>query len=439
MALALPLALATSCAQGGVTPASSPVTPSPNVVASFAAWEEAWTTELAAIDPRLARRVRIQPKDADTGRAALTAILAEDPGLRVHGQQADLFSFDTRAREVATLAKTVAVAPRTDPKELELVLRLIDEERARVDEERQMPRSGSELLRGVVTTWSAPSSMAEGKTHDAWLAARVGDLLATLAPEGSLTATEISELEDAIDPLEHLANPGGYPETQGAIARLRVALGRSRAAAQRGLGWEVLHSRLVVHVGMVDGEPTLRSDLVRVEALLRAEANAALVSLGDVAARAVLQRTEGHLLVERESDAHVEGSRARGFGSPPERAFIGSHLHALVESGAESEASALVLLHDAVALASWALAIHVDGLDPAEAPHGRTLLSDVPPERIGRLVRSAAVRPVACLALLRTATLLEGGGPNERRARASRWIAYGDAPLDVVARDLGWR
>jgi hypothetical protein len=36
------------------------------------------------------------------------------------------------------------------------------------------------------------------------------------------------------------------------------------------------------------------------------------------------------------------------------------------------------------------------------------------------------------------ASLLDAGGLEERQARAKRWRAFGDAPLDVVEREMGW-
>jgi hypothetical protein len=205
------------------------------------------------------------------------------------------------------------------------------------------------------------------------------------------------------------------------------------------MGWEALHQRLVTHLGIRESEAELYAELARLEASLRAEAAAGLSSIGEAAARTVLQGSESHLLVETACEARSEDSRARRFRPPPERAFLCSPLAELARGGVEAQLRATIILHDGVALASWAMAIHEGGVDPDEAPHGRGLLSDVPPERMGGLVRFAAVRPAQCIALARMASLLEGAGPSERRARASRWLDYGDAPLDLVARDLGWR
>jgi hypothetical protein len=128
----------------------------------------------------------------------------------------------------------------------------------------------------------------------------------------------------------------------------------------------------------------------------------------------------------------------RGFGAPPERALLCGKLSGHAEPGPDGGLVALVATHDAVALAMWAMAIHVDDADPDETPHALTLLSEVPPEHIGRFVRFAAVRPVACLAVARMAAVLDAAGLEERQARAKRWLAFGDAPLDIVEREMGW-
>jgi hypothetical protein len=443
--LAVSVVILAGCIPQPAVRASSPkaTAPGPAVISSFSDWESARLAELAAVDPRLPRRMRIEPSAAETGRAALAAILAGDPGLRVLGQRADLFSFDARARGLDAVAALADAPPRgskDDAEEVVLLARMIAEERGRVDEERLLPRSASELVRGIVETWSDPASMAEHKELDGWLAARLDDILSSVAPAGSLDATEITELEDALDPLERFAEPSGYPDTQGALARLRVALGSTHAKAPAGLGWEALHTRLALHLGIGEPESVLRERIARTEAKLRAEAKAALALAGDAEAKAATNDAGEAILVPRPASAPATGSRVRDFAPSPERRLIGPSLHAIAASGGDTRAElrALLALHDAVAVTSWALSIQLDGVDPEVAPIRFPLLCNVPPERRGRLVRFAAVRPIECIAVAWMAALVDAASPEERRVRALRWVAYGDAPLDLVARDLGW-
>lgn len=450
--LALACSLAISCAP------SLPVAqaPTPSVAGAsepsegFLAWEEERLVELATVDPRLSVRMHIEPSEADSRKAVLGAILAEDRGLRVLGRRADLFSFDGRARELDLIAARVAAPPRPgrrlvgarddeESKEVELLSRMVAEERARVDEERRLPSSGSALVRGVVATWTSPASMAELKERDAWLSARL-DELNVAVPESPLRAVEVTELEDALDPLEHLAEPSGFPRAQAALARLRVTLGAVHAGSGSGMGWAALHDRLVVHLGVTEPEPALRAELVQTEARLREEAKAELASLPEPDARDALRRAEGSVLAEGACDAEPGGSRVRLFSPPPERSVVCASLHAIARARSDSEAVALLLaMHDVVAIATWAIAIDLDHVDPDLAPEGRYLLGEVAPEAMGRFVRYAAARPVACIAGARMAALLGGGGPIERQARARRWLAFGDAPLDIVAREMAWK
>jgi hypothetical protein len=425
---------------------------------SFAEWEQARLAELATVDPRLSLRMRLQPTEADSQKAVLGAILAEDQGLRVLGQRADLFSFDGRARELDRIAARVASPPRSVPgsdvsltegKEVELLARMVAEERARVDEERRLPSSASALVRGILVTWSAPASMAELRERDEWLAARLDEVSASMAG-ASLRAVEVTELEDALDPLERLANPSGFPHAQGALARLRVALGAAHAGSGSGMGWPRLHDRLVVHLGVAEPEPALRAELAHTEARLREEAKAELAALPDGDARDAL-RAAGSLVVDGTSvtsrssaraaicEGEGSASRVRLFQPPPERAVVSASLCAVAVARTDATAAALlVALHDAVAIATWAVVIHVDHVDPDDAPRGHFLLGDVAPEEMGKLIRFAATRPAACIASARMAALLGEGGAIERQGRARRWLAFGDAPLDIVAREMAW-
>lgn len=382
----------------------------------FAAWEGALLAELATVDPRLSRRMRFEPADAD------------------------VFSFDARQTRLNTIAGRAATPPPDalgEAKETLLLSRLIAEERARVDEERQLPRSGSELIRAILATWSLPSSMTEAKERDAWLSARLDDL-STSIERAPLRAVERTELDDALDPVERLADLSGFATTAGALARLRVALGSSRAVVGRGMGWEALHQRLVVHLGIAESEPTLRAELAQTESRLRAQAKAQLDAVGEAVARAAARNSESLVLAESECKTENGHSKIRGFGPPPERALLCAKLGGYAEAGSDGGLVVLLATHDAVTLAMWAMAIHVDDVDPEETPHTLVLLSEVPPEHVGRFVRFAAVRPIACLAVARMASLLDAGGLEERQARAKRWRAFGDAPLDVVEREMGW-
>jgi hypothetical protein len=125
-------------------------------------------------------------------------------------------------------------------------------------------------------------------------------------------------------------------------------------------------------------------------------------------------------------------------GPPPERALV-CDLVALVAEAREpnAEASAVVALHDDVAVALWALALDSGALDLDATRTAHPLLASVRHDRQDRLVRAALVSPARLIAPGLAATLLDADGANARRSRAERWSAFGDAPLDVVAAEIG--
>ncbi len=411
----------------------------------FAAWEAATLAALATVDPRLSLRLGISPTEAEAQHAALGAILAEDTGVHVLDGRADLFSFDERARELGALEIRVSSPPRQpfagdeatfESLEVELLSRLVTEESARVGEERRLPRSGSELLRGVVATWVAPAESAL-EARDEWLADRVEQIRDSLGKSG-LRAAEITELEDALDPIERLADPLGFPRSEAAIARLRIALGAERAAPTGGRGWDELSAGLTVHLGIREREETLRSEIERTEARLREEASERLSHVPEERASEIRRAGAQRLLVDGACDARSGRSRIRSAGPPPERAPLCAALHSIADAKTDDDSlAALLALHDAVEIAAWSM--HIEDRVDGHAPPRHALLSDVPPESQGRFLRFAAARPIACIAIARMANLLDVRGAESRQASAKRWLAFGDAPPDIVAREWGAR
>jgi len=149
---------------------------------------------LASVDGRLAARMRVVPTEEELGKAAMGAVVHGDEGVAVVKGATDLFSFDVRARrldeEGRALAERPALAEVAGPGapgvitrpalEWQLLTRLVAEERARLAEEQDLPRSASELVRGLVSTWTPPASMAEARERDTWLARRLDEVQAAV-------------------------------------------------------------------------------------------------------------------------------------------------------------------------------------------------------------------------------------------------------------------
>ena len=452
-----PLVLAIALLGGCSPPPKGPAAPPPAAsVTPEQAAESARAVEaeeaqivgaLAAVDARLAARMRIVPSAADLGKAAMGALLHDDEGVAVVNGGTDSFSFDARARRIdEELARMAHPPPRvetapatahiTRPRlEWDLLGRLLAAERARVEEERHLPRSASELVRGIVATW-APASLAEAKQRDAWLTRRLDEVRVSLAG-APLRPVEVIELEDALDPLERLADPLGYPDLQGSLTSLRVALGELRQAAPvHAEGWDALVRESQTHLGIAPEPKVLRAALEGVSSALRAEATAGLSALSEADGRAVREAAEG-LLLQKGTCGEAAGSRIRSFAPPPERAPICAALVSLSHPKDEREAlTALIALSDEVTLAIWAIDISGDDRDPDRASQSHRLLAAVPPEREARLLRVVATRPLLPLGVAFMAELVAARGPEERARRASEWLAFGDAPLDVVKKEL---
>jgi hypothetical protein len=391
------------------------------------AWEDAVVRELAVIDTRLAMRTRVMPTEADLAKATMDAVIAGDRGLGVLRGALDLFSFEARARKLEALHPVLNARPPppADELEIEIVRRLVYAEEARVKRERGLPRSASELVRGVVASWTPPSTEADAKERDAWLARRLEDVRVSLG-DGSLASAEVWELEDSLDPLERLCDPGGYPSATAGLARLRIALGALGRPASSPPSPGAIDRELADLVGLGPGLMNVEQRLRETEEALRGSVN-----VGPVA----LEKAASLVVGERPCEA-VPSSRVRSFVPPPERTTVCGALVALAHAGEEEgRAAALIALHDDAVVASWAYAVQAAGKDPERVVVEHPLL--LGRDARERLLRFAVARPLAAIAVgLAASLVVSKSEPPEARAR--KWLAFGDAPLDIVQRELGF-
>jgi hypothetical protein len=178
-----------------------------------------------------------------------------------------------------------------------------------------------------------------------------------------------------------------------------------------------------VHLGVTVDPASLPARFARTESLLKDLATAALQASGDQRP-AVEARARQLLLVERPCPA-VPGTRVRSMGPPPERAAICGAVRALTEEALAS--AALVALHDDVLLAAAAV---------TSSPPPRTgLLSHPEDDVVDDLRRMSRERPTVAIGVALAAEVLYATPGSDARLRA--WRALGEAPLDVVARELG--
>ncbi len=403
------------------------------VVAEFFRLEDDAMDWLAAADPRLAMRESSTAPEALLKQIGTEAVLAEDVAADLRGNSLDLFAFRARTRALDRAAERVAAftgrlpdaAPATSPLarprlERELLARLIDEELARVGQEAQLGDASGDLVRAIVATWTPPATPQEWPDRDAWVSKHLLEVRESLRQDRPRTGP--LDLDVSLYPLERLLAPLEFPRGSAAIAELRVGLD----ADMRSIPALVLPERIArdvrIHLGVAVDAAALPARFERIEGRLRGLATDALAESG-ASRRAIEARARELLLVERRCPV-VPRTRVRSMLPPPERAAICGALSAL--SDESTSIAALVALHDDILLADSAL---------TTAPPPRTgLLSHPEDDVVDALRRMARERPVVVIGVALAAELLYGGDGAEGRLRA--WRALGEAPLDVVAREI---
>jgi hypothetical protein len=389
---------------------------------------------MAAADPRLAARAStVGPREV-LERIGTEAVLAEDPSAQIQGSSLDLFAFRARAHALEEAGKRLAAVhtplPETGPLgsalarprlERELLERLLAEERARAVEEAQLGDASGDLVRAIVQTWAQPERPQDVQDRDKWVSRHLLEIRDSLRPAGPRTGPP--DLDVALYPLERLLAPMQFPRGSAAIAQVRVTLDADMRAVPRLRDAGRVARGAKLHLGVDVDPPAMAARLERLEAQLHDLALRALEQAGADGRRAVEARARELLLVERPCPS-VPDTRVRAMAPPPERAAACGVLKALTEE--PSHAAALVALHDDVLLSFAAV---------VPAPPPRTgLLSHPADDDVDALERMARERPVVVLGAALAAELVYGqDGANERIAA---WRALGEAPLDVVAREM---
>jgi hypothetical protein len=396
--------------------------------------EDATVDWLAAADPRLAMRANVTAPEELIGRLGTEAILAEDATARIRGTSLDLFAFRARARALerakAELERVPGPLPEQGPLgsmvarpklEKELLERLLEEERARCDDEARLADASGDLVRGILATWAPPSSPQDWLERDVWVSKHLLEIRESLRSHGPLTGPP--DVDVALYPLERLLEPLQFPRASAAIAQVRMALDEDTRAVPKLQVPERIVRASKIHLG-VDIEPAkLPLRFERLEERLRSRALRALDQAGAGQRRGIELRARELLLVER-SCPLVPDSKVRSMSPPPERAAVCGLLRALTEE--TNPAAAVVALHDDVLL-SFAAVV------PAPPPRTR-LLSHPDDDAVDALERLARERPVVALGVALAGELLYGSGDWEPRVQA--WRALGEAPLDIVEREL---
>ncbi|HXX70228.1 MAG TPA: hypothetical protein VEK07_23815 [Polyangiaceae bacterium] len=389
---------------------------------------------LLAADPRLAARARATASEAVLKKIGTEAVLAEDATAEIRGASLDLFAFRGRSRALERAASMLEgfrerlpdTAPSdagvTRPRlEQELLHRLIDEEHARAIDEAELPDAAGDLVRGILSTWTPPSAPQDWQDRDTWVSKHLLEIRESL--RDGRAHTGLLDLDTALYPLERLLAPLQFPRGAAALAEVRLALDADAGALAPLVDAAHVAAEVELHLGLKVDPRAMTARLERLEDRLRTLAQRALEQ--SPAPQATVARAAAQLLMVEATCPPVAGSRVRSMAPPPERALICGALRALTDES--DAAAALVALHDDVLLSFAAITV---------APPPRTrLLSSPENDRIDALLRSARERPVPSLGVALAAEILYSGEGADARLRA--WRALGEAPLDVVAREIG--
>jgi hypothetical protein len=82
--------------------------------------------------------------------------------------------------------------------------------------------------------------------------------------------------------------------------------------------------------------------------------------------------------------------------------------------------------------ALWAAQVHLHGVPPYRAEAAARLRSGFSTEEAAHRLRRAVLDPVPPTAAALAFELALAEGPDKLQARARQWLAFGDAPFDVV-------
>ncbi|MGD0673961.1 MAG: hypothetical protein ABSC94_00995 [Polyangiaceae bacterium] len=401
-------------------------------VEDFARVEDDAIGWLAAADPRLAERTGSRAPDAVLRQIGTASILAEDVTAQIRADSLDLFAFRARGSALDEAAKRVAAfseplpdagpadSPIDRPQlERELLMRTIEEERARTRSEAQLGDAAGDLVRGILATWTPPSAPQEWLDRDVWVSKHLLEIRDSLRGEPRRSGPP--DIDVALYPLERLLAPLVFPRGAAAIAEIRLALDGDPRAVPPLVEPERVAREVEIHLGVRMSPEALPARMNRIEDMLRVQAERALADPGGRSE--LLARARELLYVERPCPA-VPRSRMRAMSPPPERAAVCGVLRALTEE--PRPAAAIIALHDDVLLAEAAV---------TTSPPPRTkLLSGPDDDVVDSLERQARERPVVAVGVALAAEIVFGGGNAGERIRV--WRSLGEAPLDVLAREF---
>lgn len=383
---------------GGASRDDSAVTVESNRQRAFAA--------VARVDRRLARRLGMRPRGTDL-------LFPEN---RAPAELSALFEFDARAKVLLEQRRRAG----TD----RALARLLGEEIARVETERDLPRSASAIVRTLALDLPIDDTREEDiRSEDEALVATLDRLRGTLR-DGVLGPLQLAELDDSLDPFEKRTTR--LAATPGAIARLRVALTTLKAAPNESIApWEVTRPRVEVFVGSLSSSIELARNLGAAHAALAPHIASALPKERSDRERVTSAAAEMLLSSARQCPEPGAGD----VQAPIERRGLCSFLGAL----SKNDVVALIAADVALDLARWALAIHHERADVAKAFANKRTHVPVDEGDGAHLFRFALGHPIEAISLGLAAAMVA----REPQKLAAAWLAKGPLRPDEARAVFG--
>lgn len=388
-------------------------TPAPRVATAptaHAPWSETRDQilrELAAADPRFARRARLQPTQAELA-AALQASIATEEQAGVLNGGPDAFTRAPRERALqraaTRLASTPAPGSAEDAREQAGLRILLLEERTRFARETPLPRAATRLIRALAQL-DPPQSMIELQRTDATVSRHLGDIEDSLDEGDSL---DCDAIEDALDELEPLLG-ATYTDSEKALASLRLACDQTKPPAR---GARALPPLSTAVPSDAKGQWVELRDRVKGEL------------------RAYQTPAESVRESEREADAAgllfgrttCAATRWPGqVAAPPERAFG----CAALQHAAEQPLLTSLMVHDLLTLGLWATELAEQREDYRRVLTRYAMASRVSPDVGSRIARRAAAEPELALRAGMLGAELAKRAPNERPGFIRDYLARG--------------
>ena len=314
--------------------------------------------------------------------------------------------------------------------EQEAFRRLLDAEDARVERERTLPKGAGDLVRAVTLGW--PMSPRQGSMHDleSMLAWRLANVEQSLSPS-SISEAERDDLRDVLAQLAPRVAP--LPHAAAAMAKLRAVLDTMWVTPFATEDEATIDHELELYVGSPLAFDALDSAFAKAQRTFDGQVAAGFSVLDERAQARVVARAKAILFAAPACAPRTPVRTPFDMAPPDERAWACSLVHSLDEARTdEEEIAADLAWHDAIVTARWAVSTH----GPVRSPDVALRLAQ-PREPLSRAERDrlfvlARARPLRAMAAGVAAVVLSKTGGAFARARATRWRAIGDAPLDVV-------